>query len=39
VLDQVQSYTRTIVSAWEGAVTTSDFMMMQQGIVLHNRRV
>jgi len=35
VLDQVQSYTRTVVSAWEGAVTAADYRMMEQGIVLH----
>jgi len=35
IMDQVQQYTRCVVSVWEGAVTTSDFAVMQQGIVVH----
>jgi hypothetical protein len=34
IMDQVQQYTRSVVNVWEGAVTTSDFAVMQQGIVV-----
>uniref|UniRef100_A0A7S3WH34 Uncharacterized protein n=2 Tax=Choreotrichia TaxID=141411 RepID=A0A7S3WH34_9SPIT len=34
IMDQVQQYTRSVVQVWEGAVTNSDFAVMQQGIVV-----
>jgi len=34
IMDQVQQYTRSVITVWEGAVTTSDFAVMQQGIVV-----
>lgn len=34
ITDQVQQYTRAVVRSWEGSVSTSDFAVMQQGIVV-----
>lgn len=34
VLQQVQAYSRSVIVPWEGAVSRSDFMVMQQGIVI-----
>ena len=35
IIDQVQQYTRGVISVWEGATSSSDFAVMQQGIVVH----
>lgn len=35
VLQQVQAATRSVIVAWDGSVSTSDFAIMQQGIVVH----
>ena len=33
VMREVQQYTRSVIVTWDGAVETSDYMTMQQGIV------
>jgi len=35
VLQQVQAFSRSVFVTWDGAVSTSDFAVMQQGIVVH----
>ena len=35
VLQQVQPYSRSVIIAWDGAVSTSDYAIMQQGLVVH----
>jgi len=35
VLREVQQFARSIFVAWDGAVSTADYMVMQQGIVVH----
>ena len=30
ILGEVQQYSRAVVSAWDGAVDSSDYMVMQQ---------
>lgn len=35
VVQQVQQNMRSIFTVWEGSVSASDFMVMQQGIVVH----
>lgn len=35
VLREVQQFARSVFVAWDGAITTADYMVMQQGIVVH----
>lgn len=35
ILREVQPFSRTVVVAWDGSVETSDYMIMQQGIVVN----
>lgn len=35
VLREIQQYTRAVFVTWDGSVERSDFMVMQQGIVVH----
>mmetsp|Transcript_42460 Transcript_42460/g.93068 ORF Transcript_42460/g.93068 Transcript_42460/m.93068 type:complete len:276 (-) Transcript_42460:303-1130(-) len=35
VMSQVQAYARSVITVWEGAVETSDFAIMQQGLVIN----
>jgi len=35
VMREVQAFTRAIIVAWDGAVEPTDFMVMQQGIVVN----
>merc|ERR1719203_516097 len=35
VMGQVQQYARSVITVWDGAVSTADFAVMQQGIVVH----
>jgi len=35
ILLQLQQYSRSVFVTWDGAVTTSDYMVMQQGLVVH----
>jgi len=35
VLRELQQYSRSVFVTWDGAVTSSDYMVMQQGLVVH----
>jgi hypothetical protein len=35
ILNEVQQFSRSVFVTWDGAVSSKDFMVMQQGIVVH----
>lgn len=35
ILREVQPFTRSVVVTWDGAIKPADYMIMQQGVVVH----
>ena len=35
ILREVQAFSRAVIVGWDGAIEPSDYMIMQQGIVVH----